>query len=61
MTEHEQTMQLVQQVQQLLAELPGKLVDHQQRINSMKFIAERLDLLNKLESAHTQVEVPSEE
>tara|TARA_R110002126_G_scaffold180750_1_gene329549 strand:- start:578 stop:763 length:186 start_codon:yes stop_codon:yes gene_type:complete len=58
MTDHEQSMQIIQQIQQLLAEASGTLKDHQQRINSVNFIGERLMLLEELQSAVTQVEVP---
>lgn len=61
MTNHEQSMQIIQQVQQLLAESPGTLKDHQQRINSMNFLGQRLMLLSELETDSTEAEVPSVE
>ena len=51
LTEHEISMKILQGIHVLLAELPAKLNEHQQRINSIKFLARRLATLDALETA----------
>lgn len=50
MNEHEQSMQIAEVIAQLLADVPGTLRDHQQRIQSMNYLKSRLEELHKLES-----------
>jgi len=56
MNTHEQSMHILMQIKQILAEYPGSLKDHQQRINSTDYLQERLELLDSLESAQVPAE-----
>ena len=55
MTEEQQrSMEILQGISRLLADHPGTLQEHQQRLNSVNFLRERLEKLQELETGDTE-------
>lgn len=53
MTDHEQSLDILDSLAQILANVPGVLKEHQQRINSVDYLRERLNKLAEFERAAT--------